>query len=123
MQHCCKFKPTDIYFLADNYLNTERKLSVGICPICSKPVAELHELRFDGHVTKLVFTGIKADDFVYNHKNEILYSMQECNYKRVKSKPYGWKYGVNRLAKSKGKIVVKQYAYDFYGNKECVKTL
>ena len=123
MQHCCKFKAAEIYFLADNYLCTERKLSVGICPICSKPVAELHELRFDGHTKKLVMTGIKADDFVYQHKNEILYTMQEHNLRSAKSKPYGWRYGVNKTAKSKGKTVVKQFAYDFYGNKECIKTI
>ena len=31
-------------------------------------------------------------------KNQIKYSMRECNYLKFKSKPYGWKYGVNKTA-------------------------
>ena len=49
--------------------------------------------------------------------------MRECNYLRFKSKPFGWKYGVNKLTKANGKERVKQYAYDFYGNKELIKTI
>ena len=49
--------------------------------------------------------------------------MKEANYLKIKSKPYGWKYGVNKVVKIKGKEQVKQYACDFYGNKECIKTV
>lgn len=123
MLHCCEFKADDIYYLAENNLYTTRKLSIGFCPVCSKPVAELIEFRFDGAVDKKSASGIKANDMVMKYKDEILYSMKECNYLRFKSVPYGWKYGVNKSVKINGKEYVRQYAYDFYGNKEIIKTL
>jgi hypothetical protein len=49
--------------------------------------------------------------------------MRECNYRKFKSKPYGWKYGVNKTAKINGKERIKQYACDFYGNKEQIKLI
>ena len=36
---------------------------------------------------------------------------------------YGWKYGVNKSTKVNGKEKIKQYACDFYGNKEVIKTI
>lgn len=40
----------------------------------------------------------------------------------MKSKPFGWRYGVNRQIKDKsGKQTVEQYAVNFYGNSELVK--
>ena len=54
-------------------------------------------------------------------KDQIKYSMRECNYQKFKSKPFGWKYGVNKSAKIKGKEYVRQYAKDFYGNIELIK--
>ena len=56
-------------------------------------------------------------------KDDIEYSMRGCNYSRFKSKPFGWKYGVNKDVKINGRKGIKQYAYDFYGNKELIKTL
>ena len=36
--------------------------------------------------------------------------------------PYGFKFGINKEIKRKGKIVaIKQYASDFWGNKILVK--
>ena len=55
------------------------------------------------------------------HRNEIVYSLRECNYTKFKSKPFGWKFGLNRSVKSGKKEVIKQYACDFYGNRELVK--
>ena len=52
-------------------------------------------------------------------QDEILYSAREINFRNAKSKPYGWKYGINKECKN-GKI--KQYACDFYGNKELIKS-
>ena len=123
MRHCCSFKADDIYYLKENDFYTNRKLSIGFCPICSKPVAELFEIRFDGFVNRLSYSGIKANDIVLALKNEILYSMRECNYLRIKSKPFGWKYGINKNGKKNGKPCIRQYACDFYGNKELIKTL
>ena len=123
MRHCCEFKADDIYYLAEYSLYSTRKLSVGFCPQCMKPVAELVEFRFDGAVNKEAVSGIAANDLVLRHKDEILYSMKECNYSKFKSRPFGWKYGINKVVKINGKEIVRQYACDFYGNKELIKTV
>ena len=47
--------------------------------------------------------------------------MREFNYAKFKSKPFGWKFGLNKCIKSGKKEVIKQYACDFYGNRELVK--
>ncbi len=117
MQHCCKFKPDDVYYLKDTNLYIYRTLSVGFCPICGKPVAELVQWRFDGISEKESASGIKANDLMMRIKDDILYSMSEVNYRKMKGKPFGWKYGVNKSDKDG----IKQYAYDFYGNKELIK--
>ena len=122
MRHCCQFRPDDIYYLQDNDNYSSRKLSIGFCPICGKPVAELIQWRFDGKFDRDCFSGIKANDLMLKHKNEIVYSMKELNYSRFKSKPFGWTYGINKNVKSSRKDLVKQYAADFYGNKELIKS-
>ncbi len=122
MRHCCQFRPDDIYYLQDNDNYSSRKLSIGFCPICGKPVAELIQWRFDGKFDRDSYAGIKANDLMLKHKNEIVYSMKEFNYSRFKSRPFGWKYGINKNVKSGRKDLVKQYAADFYGNKELIKS-
>lgn len=121
MNHCCKFKADDIYFLADTEIYLHRKLSVGFCPICGKPVAELLQIRFDNNIERETYLGIKANEIVAKNKDSILYSFKECNYRRFKSKPFGWKYGLNKAVIVKGKERIRQYACDFYGNKEIIK--
>ncbi len=121
MRHCCSFRADDIYFLKETNLFTTRKLSIGFCPICYKPIAELLQIRFDGKTEKKIETGLRANDLMLSLKDDILYSSRECNYLKFKAKPFGWKYGVNKLANIKGKERIKQYAYDFYGNSEVVK--
>lgn len=122
MQHCCKFNPEDVYYLRDNDLYSDRKLSIGFCPVCEKPVCELIEWRFDGKFNRIRAAGIEANDMMLEYKDEIIYSLRECNYAKFKSKPFGWVYGVNKSIKSKGREIIKQYACDFYGNKELIKT-
>ena len=122
MRHCCQFRPDDIYYLQDNDNYSSRKLSIGFCPICGKPVAELIQWRFDGKFDRDSYAGIKANDLMIKHKNEIVYSIKELNYSRFKSRPFGWKYGINKNVKSGRKDLVKQYAADFYGNKELIKS-
>ncbi len=121
MRHCCEFKADDIYYLKETNLYVSRKLSIGFCPICQKPVAELVEISFTGEIKRTRYSGIKADFVLNDIEEQVMYSMRECNYLRFKSKPFGWKYGVNKSAKLKGKECIKQYAYDFYGNKELIK--
>ncbi len=122
MRHCCQFKADDIYYLKETNLYVTRKLSIGFCPICKKPVAELVEIRFDGVITRDYKIGIQANDLAMKYKDDILYSMKQCNYQKFKSKPFGWKYGVNKSVKIRGEERVRQYACDFYGNKELIKT-
>jgi len=123
MQHCCKFKAEDIYFLADTELYPQRKISIGFCPVCGKPVAELFQVRFDNTYEKKNYTGVSANKILNDNKDSILYSAKECNYMRFKSKPFGWKYGVNKSVFIKGQERIRQYAYDFYGNKEMIKQI
>ena len=118
MRHCCKFKADDIYYLCESSMYKTRMLHIGFCPICHKPVAELQKIRFDGAIEKECYAGIKANDFVINLQKEIKYSWQQYNAQRVKQAPTGWKYGENKLIKSKGKEYVRQYAHDFYNNKQ-----
>lgn len=121
MRHCCQFKADEIYYLEETSLYVNRKLSIGFCPICKKPVAELVEISFTGAVERNRVSGVKANDLMIELKDQIKYSMRECNYQKFKSKPFGWKYGVNKSAKIKGKEYVRQYAKDFYGNIELIK--
>lgn len=118
MRHCCGFKPDDTYYLNDTDLFSSRMLSIGFCPICKKPVAELTEWRFDGIMNKISASGFDAQNLMLQYQNDIVYSVRELNYKKTKSKPYGWKYGLNRSGKNGN---VRQYACDFYGNKELIK--
>jgi hypothetical protein len=122
MRHCCTFKADDIYYLNETNLYTNRKLSIGFCPICKKPVAELVETRFNGAIERFCASGLSAHELMFKLKDQISYSMRECNYMKLKSKPYGWKYGVNKTVMVNGKEKVRQYACDFYGNKEIIKT-
>ena len=122
MRHCCQFNPDDVYYLRDNDLFSSRKLSIGFCPICSKPVAELSEWRFDGVMNKVSVSGVRANDLMLGLREEIVYSLREYNYSKFKSKPFGWVYGVNKSVKTGRRELTKQYACDFYGNKELVKS-
>ena len=123
MRHCCQFKADEIYYLEETSLFVNRKLSIGFCPICQKPVAELIEISFTGAVERNRASGFKANELMLSVKEQIVYSMRECNYQKFKSKPFGWKYGVNKSTKIKEKEYIKQYAKDFYGNKELIKIL
>lgn len=123
MQHCCKFKADDIYFLTDTEIYTKRVLSMGFCPVCRKPVATLTLYRFDGVIEKYKVSGATANKMVADLKDEILYSMRQCNCRHFRSRPFGWKYGVNRSVTISGKERIRQYAYDFYGHKEIVKEI
>ncbi len=120
MIHCCKFKADDIYCLEETELYSNRMLSIGFCPVCNKPVAELVEELFTGGINRVTAVGINAQNLVQNVKDDILYSILKVNFPKRKSRPYGWKYGLNKESKN-GKI--KQYACDFYGNKELIKSL
>ena len=121
MRHCCQFKADEIYYLKETSIYVDRKLSIGFCPICEKPVAELVESSFSGTIVRNRVSGIKAHELLISLKDQIEYSMRECNFRKFKSKPYGWKFGVNKSVKINGQEYIRQYAKDFYGNKELIK--
>lgn len=123
MRHCCQFKADDIYYLKETNLFVSRKLSIGFCPICEKPVAELVEIRFDGVIVRDYQTGIRANDLAMKLKDDIVFSLKDFNYRKFKSKPFGWKYGLNKSVKIRDGELVRQYACDFYGNKEVIKVI
>ena len=125
MRHCCKFNPEDVYYLKETNLYVYRMFSIGFCPICQKPVAEIYQFRFDGVPERISWSGIEANDAMIKYSGDILYSMKEINLRKFKSKPYGWRYGVNRsyVHKKSNKEIVRQYACDFYGNKELIKSV
>ena len=85
MRHCCQFKADDIYYLEENDLYINRKLSIGFCPICQKPVAELFQESFAGKIEKNTFYGVKANKIAFELKDEIKYSMCEYNYLKFKT--------------------------------------
>ena len=120
MRHCSTFKADEIYYLEENNIFTQRILSIGFCPICKRPVAELVEYNFAGGINRINLSGIHAQNLMTQLKDQIIYSAKEVNKRKLKSKPFGWKYGVNIDGKN-GKA--KQYACDFYGNKELIKKL
>lgn len=120
MHHCVQFKADDIYYLKDTDIYSARSLAIGFCPVCNKPVAELTEYNFNGGMNKVSVAGIQSQILMNELSADILYSVREMNYTKLKSKPFGWKYGVNKGYKN-GKVY--QYACDFYGNKELIKTM
>ena len=120
MRHCSTFKADEIYYLEENDIYTQRVLSIGFCPICKRPVAELVEYNFAGGINKLNLSGLHAQNLMMQLKGQIAYSVKDVNKRKLKSKPYGWKYGINKDHKN-GKA--RQYACDFYGNKELIKKI
>ena len=120
MHHCTNFRPDVVYCLEDTNLFTSGKLSAGFCPKCGKLVIELYDIRFDGDIKKVMYAGSQAYKLFNKLKTRILYTIEG---NKRKERPYGWKYGINKEVKRGGKTVVKQYACDFYGNKEVIKTI
>jgi hypothetical protein len=62
LRHCCQFKADDIYYLTETNLYVTRKLNIGFCPICKKPVSELILIRFDGAIERERYSGYKAQE-------------------------------------------------------------
>ena len=120
MYHCISFNADEIYCLKETDICPERVLSVGFCPICNKPVTELIENSFTGVINKTTASGINAQNMMLELKKDIIRTVPKIYGKQKKMKPYGWKYGINKEGKN---AKVRQYACDFYGNKELIKKL
>jgi len=124
MRHCCNFDASDIWYLNDNEDYTNRTLFIGVCPICGKNVCELSQRKIK---TNSFFSvkkvGESAADFIINLAQDKQYARSDINKMKFVSKPFGWRYGVNRFVSSKNGSSIEQYAVDFNGNSELIKKL
>ena len=124
MRHCCEFDAFDIWYLKDDDEFTNRILFIGDCPVCKKHLAILHQKNKKTNTfLRIKKVGDSAYKFTKETKKDILYSRNSLNKTMFKPKPYGWRYGLNKEKTDKdGNTVTEQYAADFYGNTELVKT-
>ena len=120
MYHCISFDAVEIYCLKETEIYTDRVLSIGFCPLCNKPVAELVEQNFMGGINKTTAVGINAQNMMLALKNDIVRAVPKHIKQKRRFKPFGWKYGENKECNN-GKV--RQYACDFYGNKELIKEI
>lgn len=125
MRHCCSFDALDIWYLKDDDIFCNRVLYIGFCPQCKKPVIELSQQNKSSHVhTFIKKIGPKASEFAKELIKEKVYALSDINKNKFTTKPYGWRYGVNKEIKlANGTTIIKQYAKDFYGNKTLIKNI
>lgn len=113
----------DVRFLKDIKDFTARKIIIGLCPKCRRPVATLIEKRIsDGQV--FINENISDNAAVKLINRESKRAL--CKYFKVETKSLnGWIYGINTEIKNKkGETTqIRHYAADFYGNKSLVKKL
>lgn len=123
MKHCVSFQPYDIWFLQDENNFSHRKLFLGICPKCSKPILELSQINIlTNQISITRKIGHSAHIFAESLKPQVMYSLSECNRLKFKSAPFSWIYGINKERKLKnGDVISYQYASDFFDNKILVK--
>ena len=111
----------DVWFLKDIKNFTARKIIIGLCPRCRRPVATLIEKRIsDGQIfTDENISDNAAVKLINRESKRAL-----CKYFKVETKSLsGWVYGVNtEIRNKKGETTqIRQYSADFYGNKSIVK--
>lgn len=113
----------DVWFLKDIKDFTARKIIIGLCPKCHRPVATLIEKRIsDGQVFINENISDNAAAKLINRESK----RALCKYFKVETKSLnGWIYGINTEIKNKkGETTqIRHYAADFYGNKSLVKKL
>lgn len=100
-----------------------RKLIIGSCPKCHRPVTTLIEKRIDdGEVfINSNITGNRAMKLIAREQKRFL-----CKYYKLDvNSLFGWIYGVNvGIKNKKGDVTqIRQYASNFNGNKKLVKKL
>ncbi|MCR5265980.1 MAG: hypothetical protein K6E29_05240 [Cyanobacteria bacterium RUI128] len=123
MRHCCEFDAFDIWYLKDDEEFSDKVVFIGVCPICKKQVAVMTKRKIKTNsIISLKKAGDTVGSFLKEISKEVVYSRNDLNKMKFTSKPFGWKYGVNKEKKDKnGNKIIEQYAKDFYGNKELVK--
>ena len=124
MRHCNSvFSAQDIWYLLDNENQKNRRLYIANCPICNKKMAlySYCDVKTNRFFEQYFYSGgaIRVKE---KYKKEITSTM--LNFKNGQKSPYGFKFGVNKEIKRKGKIVaIEQYACDFWGNSILVKKI
>lgn len=122
MRHCNSvFQAEDIWFLLDSGKYANRKLYLAACPICGKKIAlyAYCDTEKEEYFEQYFYSGGEKR-IREKFKKEIVSTL--LGYRTKYKAPFGFKYGKNVEIKRNGKVVgVKQYACDFYGNKELVK--
>ncbi|DAA98160.1 TPA: hypothetical protein CPT80_00450 [Candidatus Gastranaerophilales bacterium HUM_9] len=123
MRHCCTFDAFDIWYLKDNDSFCNRVLYIGFCPHCQKPVLELIQQNKDSHTYSfLKKIGLSANSYAKELIPEKIYARSDVFRRKFATKPFGWKYGINKEIKIGDNVSeIRQYASDFYGNKTLIK--
>jgi hypothetical protein len=111
----------DVWFLKDIKNFEARKLIIGLCSKCHRPVVTLIEKRIsDGQIFQDEnITGNNAVKIINRESKRAL-----CRYFKVDTYSLcGWVFGINTEIKNKkGDVTqVRQYSSDFYGKKKIVK--
>lgn len=120
--HCnVSFRPEFIWFLIDTEDFTNRRLEVGICPVCEHKLARLVETRITDNVTfETLRTRRKANRLINSLKDEIHFTNLDCMNKNKTL--YGWRYGETKeVIKKDGTKTITEKAVDFYGHKTIIK--
>jgi len=121
-RNCCtKFTAKDVYQLEPNGYS-ERILESGFCPKCNSWVVTICKRNFDGHWSYLTAKRKKALKLYNDHKADIIGGLQR-NIKYGNRSNMGFRFGENKEFKTGNKKVFRQYAVDFNGTKELIRTL
>lgn len=124
MRHCNSvFQAEDIWFLLDDEKYTNRKLYLASCPICGKKIAlySYCDSKCENYFEQYFYSG-GAKRVKEKYKKEVVSTL--LGYRKRYKAPSGFKYGKNVEIKKDGKVIgIKQYACDFWGNKELVKKI
>jgi len=114
---------TEVWILKDTEDFEARKLLVGACHKCHRPVATLIEKRItDGRVfVNENYTGNSAVKVIKKESKRFLSKY----YKIETSQLYGWIYGVNtEIRNRQGEVTqIRQYSSDYYGRKSLSKRI
>mgnify|MGYP004635439375 CR=1 FL=1 len=121
--HCnLKFRPEETWFLINTEDFANRRLEIGICPVCERKLARLVETRIVDNVTfDETVSRRKANRLINSLKSQVSYSSMDMT--PTKSSLFGWRYGINQERTYKdGTVKTTQKAADFYGTTETIRT-
>lgn len=113
----------EVWILKDIKDFEARKLVIGYCSKCHRPVASIYEKRISDKVifSKENLSGNDAVKLISKETKRML-----CKYYKIETNSLnGWVYGINtELKNKKGKTTqIRQYSADFRGNKKIIKKI